>query len=484
MNKRAIAYFIGQILRLEGLFMLPALAIAFSEGHQPSIRGFFVTILLLLLVGTFLIRRKAGKERGIYAREGFVTVALAWILISLFGALPFWISGAMPRFIDAWFETVSGFTTTGASILTEIESLPRSILYWRSFTHWLGGMGILVFMLAVVPQSKGSGDSFHLLRAESPGPQVGKLVPTMRRSARILYAIYIGLTVLQTVLLLLGGMPFFDSITTAFGTAGTGGFAITNNSMAAYDSYYLQGVVSVFMALFGVNFSLYYLLLLKEFRQVFRNEELLCYVGILLMSTVTIALNILPIYGNLFDSFHHAFFQVSSITTTTGFATADFNLWPELSRMLLVMLMLFGACAGSTGGGIKVARVVILVKSVRNELQKLLHPRAVKVIRMDGKVLDDTIAHNVNVYLAVYCLICCLSMLLVAFDNFDFTTNATAVLACFNNIGPGLAMVGATGNYSAFSWFSKLVLSADMLLGRLEIFPMILLFAPSVWKRG
>lgn len=485
MNRRAIAYFLGQILRVEGLFMLPALGIALYEGHRSSILGFLITAALLLILGSILVRLRDQTGKGIYAREGFVTVALGWILISLFGALPFFISGATPAFIDAWFETVSGFTTTGATIFSAVEDLPKSILYWRSFTHWLGGMGILVFMLAIVPASKGSGEGFHLLRAESPGPQVGKLVPTMRASARILYAIYIGMTLLMIVLLLVGGMPLFDSITTAYATAGTGGFSITNNSIMAYDSHYLQGVVAVFMALFGINFTLFYLLLLREWKAVFRNEELLTYIGVLALPTIAITINILPLYGNNFlESLHHAFFQVSSIATTTGFASADFNAWPEFSRMMLVLLMVIGACAGSTAGGLKVSRVVILVKAIKNELAKLLHPRSVKVLRMDGKALEENVVHGVHAYLAVYCLICFVSMLLVSADNFDFTTSVTAVLACFNNVGPGLSQVGPMGNFGGFSPFGKLVLSADMLLGRLEIFPLVLLFSPSVWKKG
>ncbi len=484
MNKRAICYFIGHILRLESIFMIPALLISLVNQEIASVHALLITVAALLICGHLLLFFKKGAEKGIHAREGFVTVALAWIVISFFGALPFWISGAIPNFIDAFFETVSGFTTTGSTILTDIERMPMGLLYWRSFTHWLGGMGILVFMLAVVPQSKGSGDSFHLLRAESPGPQVGKLVPTMRSSARILYGIYIGLTLLEIVLLLCGGMPLFDSIVNAFGTAGTGGFAIKNASIAAYNSYYLQGVIAVFMVLFGVNFSIYYLLLVKEFKQAWRNEELRAYLVIVLASTVVIALNILPQYSGIWQSLHHAFFQVSSIITTTGFATADFNQWPELSRTLLVVLMIVGACAGSTGGGMKVSRMLILWKSLKNEIQKLLHPRSIKVIRMDGKVVDASVTRGVNMFLVAYCLICIVSILLVSLDNFDFTSTVTAVLACINNVGPGLEMVGPVGNFSDFSWFSKLVLSGNMLIGRLEIFPMVLLFAPSVWKRG
>ncbi len=483
MNKRAIGFFIGHIMRLEGLFMLPAVLIALFKGEQAAMIALVATSVGLIVLGSLLLLLKYNREKNIYAREGFVIVALAWVLLSLFGALPFWISGAIPSFIDAWFETVSGFTTTGSSILVNVELLPMSLLYWRSFTHWLGGMGVLVFMLAVVPMSKGSGDSFHVLRAESPGPVVGKLVPTMLRSARILYGIYVVMTIVQIILLLLGGMPVFDSICTAFGTAGTGGFGVRVDSMASY-SPYLQTVTAVFMMLFGINFGIYYLLLIKEVRQVLFNEELRAYLGIILCSTVVIAINIFPYFSSVFESFHQAFFQVSSIVTTTGFATTDFNSWPELSRIILVLLMILGACAGSTGGGIKTVRALLLCKTIKNEIYKLLHPRSVKLIKMDGKTMDDTVLRNLNVYFVVYCIIIAASILLLSMDNFDFESTTTAVLACINNIGPGLGMVGPAGNFSAFSWFGKLVLSADMLLGRLEIFPMIMLFMPSVWKRG
>lgn len=484
MNYRAIIYYIGHILRLEALFMLPAVLIAILRQEVSSTIGFAATIGGLLLLSALMLLRKPQKERGIYAREGFVTVALAWILMSLFGALPFYISGAIPSLIDCWFETVSGFTTTGATILSNVEALPMSMLYWRSFTHWLGGMGVLVFMLAIVPMSKGSGVSFHFLRAESPGPVTGKLVPKMLNSARILYTIYVVMTVVEIVLLLLGGMPLFDSVTTAFGTAGTGGFSVRNASIAAYDSFYLQGVVSVFMVLFGVNFNIFYLLLLGEVSQALRNEELRLYLGIIIVSTAAIAINISPLFGNAFEAFHHAFFQVSSIITTTGFATVDFNLWPEFSRFLLLLLMVVGACAGSTGGGVKVSRALIAWKSTRSEMQKLLHPRSVKVMKLDGKVLDDSVVRGVNVFLVSYALITILSMLLVSIDNYSSETTISSVLACIGNIGPGLHLVGPTGNYGMFSFFSKLILSLDMLLGRLEVFPILLLFSPAVWRRG
>jgi len=484
MNKRAVGYLSGRILLLEGIFMLPPLFLALFWGETKAATGFGLAVILTFFVGFLLLLCKEKEGNILRAREGFATVSLAWIAISLFGALPFVFSGSIPNFVDALFETVSGFTTTGASILSDVEALPKSILYWRSFTHWLGGMGVLVFFLAVVPQSKGSGDALQLMRAESPGPQVSKLVPSLRKSARILYSIYIGLTLLEFLLLVLGGMPVFDSLLHTFGTAGTGGFGIKNASIGAYDSYYLQGVIGVFMVLFGINFTVFYLLLIRQFKQALHNEELWAYLGIVAVSTVVIAINILLMYGSLFESIHQAFFQVASIMTTTGYSTTDFNLWPELSRMLLVALMILGACAGSTGGGLKISRLVILLKSLKNELQRLMHPRSVKVIKLDGKMLDDTVTRNVNVFLVIYCAICGVSILLCSLDNMDFETTVTGVLACVNNIGPGLGLVGPTGNYGMFSDFSKIVLSLDMLLGRLEIFPLLLLFTPSVWKRG
>lgn len=484
MNKRAIAQYIGYLLLVEGGFMLPALAIAAYNKEAASIKGFGIAIAILLVLATLLIRQKR-TEAGIYAREGFVTVSLGWILISLFGALPFYISGAIPNFLDCWFETVSGFTTTGASILTNVEALPRGLLYWRSFTNWLGGMGVLVFMLAVAPLSKGSGETFHLLRAESPGPSVYKLAPTMQHSTRILYSIYIALTLLQIILLLLGGMPLFDSVVHTFGTAGTGGFSIKSASIGAYDSAYLQAVIGVFMALFGVNFTIYYLLLLRQFRAAIRNEEFIAYIGIMLFTTAIITIDILPQYAGLDTgkAVLDSFFQVSSIMTTTGYATVDFNKWPQLSRYLIMLLMIIGASAGSTGGGVKVSRLLILWKAIKSEMQTMLRPRAIRPVRMDGKPLGESVVRGTYAFTAVYAAICLASMLLVTLDDHSMETTVTAVLSCINNIGPGLDLVGPMGNFSFFSPLSKIVLSFDMLLGRLEIFPMLLLFKPSVWRR-
>ena len=484
MNKRAISIYIGYLLFVEGVFMLPALVIATYYKELPSVKGFAITTVILLILAVLLIRQKR-SDAGVYAREGFVTVSLGWILISLFGALPFYISGAIPSFLDCWFETVSGFTTTGASILTNVEALPMGLLYWRSFTHWLGGMGVLVFMLAVAPLARGSGETFHLLRAESPGPSVDKLAPTMRHTTRILYSIYIVLTLLQIVLLLLGGMPLFDSVVHTFGTAGTGGFSIKNASIGAYDSAYLQAVIGVFMALFGINFSVYYLMLLRQFRAAFRNEELRFYIGIMLVTTAVIAVDILPQYAGLGTgkAVLDSFFQVSSIMTTTGYATVNFDQWPQLSRYLLMLLMIIGASAGSTGGGVKVSRLIILWKAAKSQMQTMLRPRAIRPVRMDGKPLQENVVRGTYAFTAVYAAICFVSILVLALDNRSMDTTITAVLSCINNIGPGLGMVGPAGNFSFFSPLSKIVLSFDMLLGRLEIFPMLLLFMPSVWRR-
>lgn len=481
MNYRMILRLICYILRVEAVCLLPSLGISFFQGETGSVIGVAATIVLsaVLSLSSFLL---PPSDRQISAREGFLSVALCWVVASLIGALPFCLSGAVPSYIDCLFETVSGFTTTGASILSDIEALPMGLLYWRSFTHWLGGMGVLVFLLAVIPMGKGKNSLLHVMRAESPGPQVDKLVPKLQDSAKILYAIYIGLTILQIVLLLLGGMPVFDSVTTAFGTAGTGGFGIKADSLMGY-SHYLQGVCTVFMALFGVNFSIFYLLLLRQFMKVLKNQEMLLYLGIMIGSILVIAFDILPQYVNMGEALHQAAFQVSSVMTTTGFATADFNEWPALSKTLLVLLMFVGACAGSTGGGMKVARVLLLMKAGRRSVKRMLRPRSVSQVHMDGGTVSEEVIQNTYSYLALYMGIMVLSVFLIALDEFSLETNATAVIACLNNIGPGLDMVGPMGNYAAFSWHSKLVLTFDMLAGRLELFPMIMLFVPLAWKR-
>ena len=473
--------FIAQTLFIEGFFMLPAFGISLYCGDKPAIRGFLSTISLICAIAMFLWLICKGAPSAFYAKEGLVCVGFSWIVLSLVGCLPFYISREIPRLIDAFFETVSGFTTTGSSILTNVEAMSKGLLYWRSFTHWLGGMGVLVFLLAFTG-GKGQGYTMHLLRAESPGPNVGKLVPKMRQTASILYIIYVVMTIINIIFLLVGDMPLFDAVCTAFGTAGTGGFGIKNDSMAGY-SPYLQNVTTVFMALFGVNFSCYYLLLLRQFRSVFKDEELRLYVAIVMGSIALITLNIRDLYPTLEETIRHASFTVSTIITTTGFATTDFDLWPAFSKAIIMILMLIGACAGSTGGGLKIARLMLLCKSLRRNMRKILYPRKVEVVRNNGEKVDEAILANTNAYLAAYVIIIFVSFLLISLDNFSVTTNFTAVLACFNNIGPGLEAVGPTCNFSAFSTLSKLVLSFDMLAGRLEIFPMLVLLSGSTWRR-
>jgi trk system potassium uptake protein TrkH len=442
------------------------------------------TITLSLVCALALILCTRGANPHFYAREGFVAVALGWLVLSAAGALPFFFSREIPHYVDALFETISGFTTTGASILSNVEALSRGMLYWRSFTNWLGGMGMLVFLLAVVPGVRGSsGNTMHLLRAESPGPSVGKLVPKMRQTAKILYGIYIALTLLCVLFLLAGSMPLFDALCISFSTAGTGGFAILNDSIASY-SPYVQNVVTVFMALFGVNFGIYFLLLLGEWRTALLDEELRLYAGLMAASILLITANVLSSFqGNIRQALHHVAFTVSSIMTTTGFSTVDFDVWPEFSRTLLCILMIFGACAGSTAGGIKIARLLLLGKHLGYKIRQMVRPRSVHVVRMNGRAINEEVLDGVDVYMSAYCAILGISVLLISLENCSMDTNLTAVLACLNNIGPGLGLVGPTCNYGHFSALSKLLLSLDMLIGRLEIFPILILFSPQTWKR-
>ena len=484
MNYKMIGRFTAQTLFVETLFMLPALAISLFCREALAVTGFLYAIALLILVQSVLWLLCKGAPNAMGAREGLVCVSISWMVMSMLGCLPFVFSGSIPRYIDALFEIVSGFTTTGASILSNVEALPKGLLYWRSFSHWLGGMGVLVFLLALSPgDGKGSGFTMHLLRAESPGPNVGKLAPKMRKTATILYMIYIGLTIANILLLLLGDMPLFDAVCTAFGTAGTGGFGIKNDSIAGY-SPYIQYVTAVFMLLFGVNFSCYYLILLRQFRSVFKDEELRLYLLIVAGSVALIILNLGSAYVSFEETFRHAFFQVSSIITTTGFATTDFDLWPSFSKAILLGLMIIGACAGSTGGGIKVARVLLIFKSLRRNIRQVLHPRKVQVVRSNGQPVEESVLDNTNAYLAAYIIILVISVLVVSLDGFSVTTNISAVLACFNNIGPGLEAVGPTCNFSGFSDFSKFFLILDMLAGRLEIFPILVLLTRSTWRHG
>ena len=482
MNYKMMGRFIGQIIVIEAVFMLPGLLISLCSGEMGAVFGFLYTLTIMCLLGGFLLLacRKTGKLFG--AREGLVCVGLSWMVLSLLGCLPFWFSREIPSFMDAFFESVSGFTTTGASILSNVEGLSKGLLYWRSFSHWLGGMGVLVFLLAISPGGgNDKGFTMHLHRAESPGPEVGKLVPKMRQTALILYLIYIGLTVLNILFLLFGGMSVLDAVCTAFGTAGTGGFGTKNDSIASY-SPYIQNVCTVFMLLFGVNFSCYYLLLLGHIRSVFKDNELRLYLGIAAVTTLLIVLDIRSLYGSLEETVRHAAFQVSSIMTTTGFATTDFDLWPDFSKALLLMLMVVGACAGSTGGGLKCARVLLIFKSLRRNIRQVMNPRKVQVVRNNGRTVDERILSNTNAYLSAYVIIIIASFLLVSLDRVSVGTNLSAVLACFNNIGPGLEAVGPTCNYGAFSNFSKLVLILDMLAGRLEIFPILALFSRGTWS--
>ena len=482
MNVKMMGKFLSQIIAIEAVFMLPALGISLYRGEAAAVEGFLYTLALMVLVcgGLYWGCRKAGTIFG--AREGLVCVGISWIVLSLLGCLPFVISGAIPHYVDAFFEIVSGFTTTGASIVASVEDMQRGLLYWRSFSHWLGGMGVLVFLLAIAPGGKGTGFTMHLLRAESPGPDVGKLVPKMKQTATILYAIYVVMTVINIIFLLCGGMSLFESVCTAFGTAGTGGFGIKNDSMASY-SPYLQNVTTVFMFLFGVNFSIYYLLLLRQFRGAFKDEELRLYFGLAIVSTALIVWNIRPLYDTMEETIRHAAFQVSTIMTTTGFATTDFDLWPSFSKTILLMLMVVGACAGSTGGGFKCIRVLLLFKILRRNIRQILNPQKVMVVRSNGKVVDEKVLSNTNAYLAAYMIILILSVLVISLDGFGFETNMSAVLACFNNIGPGMAAVGPTCNYAAYSTLSKIILSVDMLAGRLEIFPILVLLSRSTWTR-
>ena len=482
MNYKMMGRFLAQILFLEGLFMIPALLISFACGDTGVVRSFLYTMALIAGLCALLFPICKGAPSAFYATEGMICVALSWIVLSIVGCLPFRFSGEIPRFIDAFFEIVSGFTTTGASILTDVEALSRGLLYWRSFSHWVGGMGVLVFLLAIAPSGdKGTGFTMHLLRAESPGPSVGKLVPKMRKTAAILYMLYVVLTALNVIFLLLGRMPVFEAVCTAFGTAGTGGFGVKADSMASY-SPYLQNVTTVFMLLFGVNFSCYYLLLLRQFRAVFRDEELRLYFGIVLGSIALIVWNLRGFYPTFRETVRHAAFQVSSIITTTGFATTDFDLWPGFSKTILLCLMVVGACAGSTGGGLKVARLLLLLKTTRRNISQMLNPRKVLLVRNNDQVVDEQVLSNTNAYLSAYVIILFVSFMLISLDDFSTGTNFSAVLCCFNNIGPGLELVGPTCNFSSFSVLSKLVLILDMLLGRLEIFPLLVLFSPQTWR--
>lgn len=478
MNKKMITYVLGLLLITEGLLMLLPLIVAIIYGEK--VFPFLSTAIFTAVLG-FVLTRFKPKNKSIYSMEGFAIVSIGWILISLFGAIPFFISGEIPNYLDAVFEVVSGFTTTGASILTDVEVLSRSMIFWRSFTHWIGGMGALAFIMAVLPLAKGGGN-LQLMRAESPGPDVEKLVPKSKSSARILYGIYVIMTIVQILLLRCGGLPFFESITLSFGTAGTGGFGIVNSSIADY-SLYTQIVIGIFMMLFGINFNFYFLLFCGKLKSAFKNIEIKAYLGIMGAAILLIAFNIRNMFDSFFMALHQSAFQVSSVMTTTGYATTDFDKWPEFSRMVMLIVMCIGACAGSTGGGFKVSRVIILAKSARRELKRLAHPRNISVITMDGKRISDEVVTGTNVFFFTYIAIFIASLLIISTDKNDMTTNVSAVIATLNNIGPGLGKVGPTGNFSCYQWYSKVVFILNMLLGRLEIFPFLMLFTPTIKRK-
>ena len=478
MNKRMVAFFVGKVLRIESVLMLLPLLVSILLREEAWIY-IGVAVLLTFLCGTLLSAVKP-KNMSFYTREGIMAVALSWILMSVFGCIPLWHAAPHVGFTDALFETISGFTTTGASILTEVEPIPKGILFWRSFTHWVGGMGILVFMLAILPEA--GGENIYLMRAESPGPSVGKLLPKVKSTAKILYIIYIAITLAEMIVLMITGMSVYESAVISFGTVGTGGFATRNNG--CFDYTPLQHyVITFFMIVCGANFNIYFLMVAKKFKQAFRSEEVLSYLAIYGTAVVCVAINIRNMFGSVEEVVRHSLFNVASVMTTTGFATADFDKWPSFSKILMLLVMFIGGCAGSTAGGIKVSRIIIGSKTIRKELQYLVHPRSVKILKFEGKPIEHVVLRGINVYFLTYFLVFALSILLVALDGKDFTTTVTSVIATFNNIGPGLDMVGPCGNYSQFSAFAKYVLMFDMLAGRLELFPMLLLFMPMTWRR-
>ena len=479
MNFSMIIYLLGWILNFEAIFLILPTVTALVYGEK-EVFPFLITIGICLLFGIIITFFRKPKKKTIYAREGFVIVALSWITLSLFGALPFFISGCIPSFVDALFETVSGFTTTGATILSDVEAMPNSMLMWRSFTHWIGGMGVLVFIMAFLPLS--GAQNMNLMKAESPGPSVSKLVPRVKTTALLLYTMYFGLTIIQFIFLICGGTPVFDSINITFATAGTGGFGIKNDSLAGYSDY-VQIVTTVFMILFGVNFNIYFLIIMKKFRDILRNSEVKIYFVIIAIATFIITLNIGGSFESLGTALKNILFTVASIITTTGFMTVDFNLWPELSRTIIVLLFFIGACAGSTGGGIKISRFIILFKSMAKEVRLLIHPNHVRKLEIDGHKIEHNVIRSTNVYMVCYLMIFVISVLIISFDNHNLVTNFTAVATTINNVGPGLDMIGPTENFGFFSDTSKLVLIFNMLAGRLELFPVLLLFSPITWKK-
>ena len=480
MNYKMVVFVLGRIFCIEAVLMLFPMLCAACYGEWYLLPAFLLPAVLLAVLGLAASLRTP-KNTTIFARDGLAIVALVWVLMSAFGALPFVISGEIPSFIDAFFETVSGFTTTGSTILTDVEALSHGTLFWRSFAHWVGGMGVLVFAMAVLPMT--DGRAMHLMRAEVPGPTVGKISSKLSDSAKILYAIYFAMTLTEVILLCAGGMPLFDSLIHSFGSAGTCGFSNKALSVGAYNNPYFEIVIGVFMLLFGINFNLYYFLLLRRFRDAFCSEEMLTYLGIVAFSTVTITLNILHLYDGVGTALRTAFFQVSSIITTTGYASADFNLWPTYSRTVICILTFIGACAGSTAGGLKISRIIIFFKAAKQDLNKMLHTHAVTTVRFEGKPLDEKVLRGVHNYFNIYMLLLAVSVLLISLDGFDLVTTFTSVVTCFNNVGPGLEVVGPMGNFAGFSAPAKLLLSFDMLAGRLELYPMLALFSPRLWQK-
>ncbi len=481
MNRKMVFYLLGKVLIIEAALLGLPLICSLIYGEANCVHAFLITIGICLGFGFLLIISHKPKDKTIFAKEGFVIVALTWIFLSAIGAIPFVISGEIPSFIDAFFETVSGFTTTGASILNDVEAMSKGLLFWRSFTHWIGGMGILVLVMAIVPTD--SGRSIHIIRAEMPGPIIGKLVPKLKSNAKILYLIYIVMTAVMVILLCAGGMSIFESLVHSFGTAGTGGFGIKADSVTSY-SPYLQWVIAIFMLIFGINFNIYYLILVRKIRSAFKSEELWTYVGIVMLSVGIITYNIFERFGNFADSIRHSTFQVASIISTSGFATDDFNLWPDLSKGILLLLMFLGGCAGSTAGGLKVSRVVLLFKRIRANLKRTIHPRSTEYVSFEGKKIETETLTGVTVYLAIYIFCFVIILFLLLFEPYDLETNISAAASCFNNVGPALSAAGPMSSYDIYSPFSKIVLSFAMLLGRLEIYPLILLFSPYNWMKS
>lgn len=479
MNRRMVLSMVGKVVLVEAALLLLPLFVSIGYKNDCTI-AFLITIAVAVVFGGALCLVFKPKQKGVYAKDGFVIVAFSWLFLSAIGALPFVISGGIPSYVDAFFETVSGFTTTGSSILDDVEALSQGLLFWRSFTHWIGGMGVLVFVMAIIPAN--SDRSIHILRAEVPGPTFGKLVPRIADTAKILYLIYVALTVIEIIMLSFGEMTFFESVVHSFGTAGTGGFGIKGDSVGGYSAY-TQWVITAFMLIFGVNFNLYYLILVKKIKTALKSEELWFYLSIVAAATAVITLNIFKMFPDLSDAVRHSAFQVASIISTTGYSTVDFNLWPDLSKGIIFILLFFGACAGSTAGGFKLSRVLVLLKLIKRELRHMLHPRSVGVIKIEGKRVDESTLKSVNAYLAIYIVCLTVVFLLICFEPFGLETNLSAAVSCFNNVGPGFAIVGPASSFSCYSDFSKIVLTFAMLLGRLEIYPLIVAFLPSTWSK-